>query len=70
MSNVVKMGIDAHSSRGMLQHLATDSPTGGALITRVGNSWEWRYYGDVAVVELVGAMEMVKLDLQVLDRDA
>lgn len=64
MSNVTRIRApDAHSLRGVLDHALNDKPVAGIFITRVGDGWEWRYYGDVMVSELVGALEMVKHDL-------
>jgi hypothetical protein len=70
MSSVVKVGSTiAHSPPGMVHHLREDKPRGGILITKVGDGWEWRYFGDSTVVEMVGAMEMVKDDLLHKDRE-
>jgi len=63
MSTVARFKQREHTRQGMLTHLQVDNPLGGILLTKTAEGWEWRYYGDVEVVDLVGAMEMVKHDL-------
>lgn len=61
MNKVVKITHKAHSAQGALMHLGADKPDSGILITRVSDGgWEWRFFGEATVVELIGAMEMVK----------
>lgn len=70
MSNVTRIKArDAHSLQGLKHHMAVDKPDGGLLLTKVGDSWEWRFYGDITVVEMVGGMEMVKHDFLTMDRE-
>jgi len=47
----------------LIAHLSRDKPDTGILITRYGDTWSWKFYGDATVMEMIGAMETAQQDI-------